>query len=88
MGAVGYFAAKRRDGCNRDGRLRHCGLMRQSDGAAARRGAALLAPAEGSSAQVRHPSTELTAFENRELCFRRSLAFAHASTIISDKTKP
>jgi hypothetical protein len=45
----------------------------------------LLAVGEGASAQVRHPSTKLTAFENRELRGRRSLAFAHASAVISDK---
>jgi hypothetical protein len=39
----------------------------------------LLAVDQGASAQVRHPSSKLTAFENRELRFRRSLAFVHAS---------
>jgi hypothetical protein len=48
----------------------------------------LLAVGKGASAQVRHPSTKLTAFENRELRFRRSLAFAYASAVISDQTRP
>jgi hypothetical protein len=43
---------------------------------------------DGPFAQVGHPSTQLTAFENRQLRFRRSLAFAHASAVISDKTRP
>jgi hypothetical protein len=48
----------------------------------------LLAVGEGASAQIRHPSTKLTAFENRELRFKRSLAFAYASAVISDQTRP
>jgi hypothetical protein len=87
MGALGDFGAKRRDSCNGGGRVRHRGFIRESDGAAIRRGAALLAVGEDSSAQVRHPSTKLTAFENREQRFWRSLAFTHASAVISDKTK-
>jgi hypothetical protein len=58
---------------------KHRGFIRESDGAAIRRDAALPAVSEGGSSQVRHPSTKLMAFENRELRFRRSLAFAHAS---------
>jgi hypothetical protein len=71
MGALGDFAAKSRDGCNRGGRVRRRGFIRESDGAAIRRGAALLAISEGSSAQVRYPSTKLAASENRELRFRQ-----------------
>jgi hypothetical protein len=47
--------------------------------------AALLAVGDGASAQVSHPGTKLTAFENRKLRFRRNPIFAHASAFISDK---
>jgi hypothetical protein len=87
MGVLGDFWAKRRCSCNGGGRVRHRGFVRESDGGVIRRGAALLTVGENSSAQVRHPSTKLTAFESRELRFRRSLAFAHASAVISDKTR-
>jgi hypothetical protein len=41
----------------------------------------------GALAQVRHPSTKLTGLENRGLRFTRSLAFPHASAVISDKAR-
>jgi hypothetical protein len=63
MGALGDFAPKSRGSCNRGGRVRHRRFISKSDGAAIRRGAALLAVDEGASAHVCDPSSKLTAFE-------------------------